>query len=81
MVPFRRAFPAELILHIVTLADTQTISRTARTSFGCYELAMPVLLDALTFDVELGPECKIERFFRQSDSVSCLVAKPIHSDP
>lgn len=46
MVPFRRAFPLELFTHIIAHADQQAISRTARASSACYELFMPVLLDA-----------------------------------
>jgi hypothetical protein len=39
--------PMDIVDTIASLADTQTISRIARASFACYEVAMPILLDRI----------------------------------
>lgn len=44
VVPFSKPFPLEVFEAIIQSADRQALSRTARTSFACYQLFMPGLL-------------------------------------
>lgn len=57
--PFSRPFPLELMVAIVSFADTSAASRIARTSASCYELFMPVLLR----EVVLGDSWQVESLF------------------
>ena len=67
--PFQRSFPLELFEAIIQHADTQAIARTARASFVCYELFMPVLLDRID---DLN-EVRIKALFEAPYEVSACV--------
>ena len=65
VVPFQQAFPLELFEIIIAHADLAAISRTARASFACYELFMPVLLQHLY----VASEEELRQMFVRTDMV------------
>lgn len=78
VVPFSKPFPVELMDAIISSADTQTISRAARTSLTCYELSMPILLHTVAI---CGGDTLMQLFGTSFRSVRFpLVVQTDHAD-